>query len=113
MSEFPTIVYRVPGPNAGPGHTWASLGVADQEAMSKAIADGWHPTLPAAVEAWRSPPVRAIPPLTPEPVDDNAPPTRAEMEQKARELGIKFDGRTGDKTLLRKIEEALNGMVQA
>jgi hypothetical protein len=35
------------------------------------------------------------------------------MEQKARELGIKFDGRTGDKTLLRKIEEALNGMVQA
>ena len=112
MSEFPTIVYRVPGPNAGPGHTWASLGVADQEALEQAIADGWHVSLPAAVEAWRSPPVRAIPPLTPEPVDDNAPPTRAEMEQKARELGIKFDGRTSDKTLLRKIEEALNGMVE-
>lgn len=38
---------------------------------------------------------------------DNAPPTRAEMEAKATELGIKFDGRSSDKTLLAKIEEAL------
>ena len=38
---------------------------------------------------------------------DDAAPTRAEMEIKARELGIKFDGRTGDKSLLAKIEAAL------
>lgn len=38
---------------------------------------------------------------------DDAPPTRAELEQKATELGIKFDGRTTDKKLAAKIAEAL------
>lgn len=42
------------------------------------------------------------------PNDENTPPTREEMELKAKELGIQFDGRTADKTLLKKIEEALN-----
>lgn len=37
----------------------------------------------------------------------NAPPTRAELEQKANELGIKFDGRTTDKKLAAKIAEAV------
>ena len=41
--------------------------------------------------------------------DDDAPPTRDELEAKARELGVKFDGRTSDKTLLSKIEAALAG----
>ena len=39
--------------------------------------------------------------------DDNASPTREELEQKATELGIKFDGRTSDKRLLARIEAAL------
>lgn len=38
---------------------------------------------------------------------EDAPPTRAELEQKATELGIKFDGRTTDKKLAAKIAEAL------
>jgi hypothetical protein len=39
--------------------------------------------------------------------DDNAPLTRAEIEQKANELGIKFDRRTTDKKLIERIESAL------
>jgi hypothetical protein len=39
--------------------------------------------------------------------DDDAAPTRAELEAKATELGIKFDGRTKYKKLLAKINEAL------
>ncbi len=39
--------------------------------------------------------------------DDDAPPTRAELEQKARELGVKFDGRTTDGALLRRINAAM------
>ena len=39
--------------------------------------------------------------------EENAPPTREELEAKATELGIKFDGRTTDKRLLDKITEAL------
>jgi hypothetical protein len=37
------------------------------------------------------------------------PPTRDEMERKAKELGIKFDGRTTDKKLSAAIEAKLKG----
>ena len=40
---------------------------------------------------------------------DNAPPTRAELEAKATELGLKFDGRTTDRKLLAAIDAALKG----
>jgi hypothetical protein len=39
--------------------------------------------------------------------DDNAPPTRPELETKAKELGISFDGRTTDRKLGERIAEAL------
>jgi hypothetical protein len=39
--------------------------------------------------------------------DDNAPPTRAELEAQAVKLGLKFDGRTTDKRLLDRINEAM------
>ena len=39
---------------------------------------------------------------------DNAQPTREEMEVKAKELGIHFDGRTTDKSLAEKIEHVLS-----
>jgi len=39
--------------------------------------------------------------------DDNAPPTRQELEHQATLLGIKFDGRTTDKRLLDRISEAM------
>ena len=49
---------------------------------------------------------KAEPPQKPAAPDD-APPTREELEQKATELGLKFDGRTSDKRLLARIETAL------
>lgn len=39
--------------------------------------------------------------------EDNKPPTREELEAKAKELGITFDGRTTDKSLTEKIEHVL------
>ena len=39
--------------------------------------------------------------------EDDAPPTRAELEAKAKELGIRFDGRTGDKKLGQLIQDRL------
>jgi ribosomal protein L32E len=42
-------------------------------------------------------------------VESDAPPTREEMAIKARELGIKFDGRTSDKKLSSLIATALGG----
>ena len=40
-------------------------------------------------------------------VEDNSAPTRAELETMATELGLKFDGRTTDKRLSDKIDQAL------
>ncbi len=107
MTEFPTILYKCPGIWPGNGYSFATRPANDQTEFDAALADGWHPTVPQAVEAWRKP---VAVQTTPEPSSvppDDAAPTRAELEQKATELGIKFDGRTGDKTLLKKIEEAL------
>lgn len=44
----------------------------------------------------------------PEPINDDAEPTRAELEAKATELGIRFDGRTKDKKLGQLIQDRLS-----
>ncbi len=101
--SFPTIVYRTPGPHFGPpGKTYAFLGVANEAEMAKALADGWHPTIEQACE----PPAKA-PEVDSGGFADESPPTRAELEQKARELGVSFDGRTTDKRLAERIAAAI------
>jgi hypothetical protein len=40
---------------------------------------------------------------------DDAPPTRLELVDKAKELGLKFTKRTSDKKLLAMINEAIGG----
>ena len=40
-------------------------------------------------------------------------PTREELEEKARELSIRFDGRTSDAKLAANIKAALNGLDKA
>lgn len=42
-------------------------------------------------------------------IDDNAPPSRIELIEKAKELGIAFNKRTSDEVLLQRITEALQG----
>lgn len=42
--------------------------------------------------------------------DMSGNPTRSEMEEKAKELGISFRSNTPNETILKKIEEALNGI---
>jgi len=112
MTDFPTIVYRCPGDRAGPPHvTYRSVGVADQTAFDKALADGWFATLPEAVEAFLTPaPARVA--VVSEPAED-APPTREEMLTKAAEIGLTVDKRWSDKTLANKIIEALEAQEAA
>ena len=100
---FPTTLYKVPGPHSGPGFSYAYAGADTQDAYDALKAKGWCDSLPEAV----SPP--SVEPVAPEvasPADD-APVTRAELEAKANELGVKFDGRTSDALLLTRINAAL------
>lgn len=96
--DFPRLVYRCPGPWQCPGGTYEALAVQDEADLAASVKAGWFATLPEAI-AGESQDV--------EESNDDAPPTRAELEQKARELGIKFDGRTSDKKLLANITAAL------
>jgi hypothetical protein len=107
MTQFPMFLYQCPGTWSGDGFTFGGRVANDQGEFDAAVSDGWHPTVPQAVEAWRSPvqfPVPAAPASVP---DDDAPPTREELEAKATELGIEFDGRHKDSTLMKKIDDAL------
>jgi len=53
-------------------------------------------------------PFESVEAIEPDPIVESAP-TREEMAIKARELGIKFDGRTSDKKLSLLIATALGG----
>lgn len=84
--EFPRLVYK-----GGP----AKYQLVDgDEQLDAALADGWFLTVPEAiigVAAKLAEPVK--------PADDDAPPSRAELEAKATDLGITFTGKTSDKKL--------------
>lgn len=104
--DFPNLVYKAAGPYARPGGTYAYKPVANDEELSAAMADGWFCSLAEAV-AYKDLPTYSVAKVDEVIPAIDAPPTRQEMEAKAKELGIKFDGRTTDKVLLSKIEAAL------
>jgi hypothetical protein len=98
MAKYEDMVYRCPGPLPGNGFTWATKGVKSKEEHEQALKDGWFRTLPEAVAGKHA---------VIEKNDDKRPPTRAELEQKAAELNIKFDKKTTDKALGDLITKAL------
>jgi hypothetical protein len=91
MNDFPRMLYKAGGPEPIHGGHFFTLIVNDADELETALASGWAMTTPEAVEA-------AKPKAAPVP-DDYAPATREELERKANELQIKFDGRTSDKKL--------------
>lgn len=99
MSDFSEIVYRDGGRFQRPGGTYSTLGVKSQTELDAALSAGWFRTMPEAIAGVAVNHVA--------PVDEKSPPTRAELEQMASELGIKFDGRTSDRKLSALIDEKL------
>lgn len=80
--------------------------VSSREEYDSALDMGWFSTLGEAAiapEPEVAPPVEVVEP----PVD--APPTRGELEMKARDLGIKFHPNIGDKKLAHLITVSLGG----
>jgi hypothetical protein len=125
MPAFPALVYRAPGSSQhSSGGRYRYRGAANQAEYDALLAEGWHSTILAAVVAAgdrafahnRKPAglltkarakLAEQSPVAVVEAEDDAPATRVEMEAKATELGIKFDGRTTDARLLAKITEAL------
>lgn len=97
--QFPTLVYKGKGPHSRAGGTYDFAAAGNQEALDAKLADGWFTTLPEAIDAHDKPVVKS---------DDNAPPTRKELETKAKELGIQFGKKTTDAELGASITKALS-----
>jgi len=99
---FPTLAYKTPGPHYDPvtKKTYDFASAADEKQLAQLIEKGWYATKEEALTPKSVESVQA-------PQKDDLPPTRAEIEQMARDLGVKFDGRTSDKKLLKMIEDTL------
>lgn len=108
MTDYPTMVYRSPGPHrASGGGTFDFLGVDDADAMKAAFNAGWRATIAEAVAGKAATAILSEVKEAQEAVDDVSPATRDELEQKARELGVSFNKRTSDKVLSQRIAEQL------
>ena len=118
--EFPRWVFSCPGSLSRPGGTFSHKLAHDMDEAAQLLATGWYPTLPEAVEAFQaqSEQLRSYPPPPPPAVaqapaevpaigDDSLMPTRAEIESKMTELGLRMDKRKSDATLLAEIDLAL------
>jgi len=105
MTDFPTILYRTPGPFKKPrGGTYATRPAADKEAFDALIAKGWSASYEAAASKLdKKPKAKTIE------INEVSGPSREELEVKAKELGISFNARTSDITLSDRITEALGG----
>jgi hypothetical protein len=84
--QFPRLVYR--------SATEYEL-ADDKEQFDQFLKDGWFASVPEAIVGKHDIATEA------------APPTRSELENKAKDLGIKFTERTKDAKLLQLITEAL------
>lgn len=82
---FPRLVYKSASVH--------SL-VDDRDQFALMIKEGWFASVPEALSGVHD-------------VADESQPTRAELEQKANELELKFDGRTSDAKLAKLIESAI------
>jgi len=137
-TSFPAMIYRSPGQQRKPGGgTYNFDSVQTQEELDAKLAAGWFTSSAEAIEAagdnadgfkkpkpkWAIKPTKKKKPAKPldwreqakpapvpepEPIDEDAGPTREELEAKATELGIRFDGRTKDKKLGQLIQDRLS-----
>ncbi len=96
--KYQDMVYQCPGPHARKGGTFDTKGVNSKEEHEAALKNGWFNTLPEAIEGKSA--VVDLPPV-------ELPPTREELEQKAKELNIKFDKKTTDEVLAKKISDVM------
>jgi len=99
-----TMLYKAPGPHEiHGGHFDYTIVDANEEgAIEAAKADGWFETTDEAKAAADEAKAQREAEL-------NAPPTRAELEAKAKELGIQFSKKTTDEELGKLIQSKLEG----
>lgn len=108
MPVFPCHLYKVPGPHMGHGGVmYKYVGCPDAEEFKRLTAIGWYASLSEATAGKTAKEVIQTAEAMEDAVDAIVPETRAELEGMAKELGIGFNARTKDETLIQRIAEAL------
>lgn len=106
MTDFPTMVYRTPGPHAAPKGTYGYKGVVDQAEYDAALADGWFASIIEAMDGKAAAVVIAKVEEAQAAVDAITEETREHLEAKAKALGVSFNWKTSDEVLAARIAEA-------
>ena len=110
MTDFPTILYKTPGPHKKPrGGTYKTTGAADKAEFDELLKKGWFPSYEEAAAGKIAGKIIEAAEALEDAVDEVSAPTRDELETKAKELGVSFNARTSDKKLAERIAEALEG----
>jgi hypothetical protein len=108
MTDFPTIMYRTPGPYRKPGGgTYDTEGAADKAEFDALIAKGWFASYEEAAAVKKAAKVIEAAEAFDDAIDEVSDPTRDELETKAKQLGVSFNARTSDKKLAERIAAAL------
>ena len=99
-----TMVYRYPGDmiTLEDGQRYDFKVIGDDAELEH----GWHFTYWDARDAYEA--AKHINDDYMPPIEDDEPATRDELEAKAKELGIGYNSRTSDDTLLQRINEKLS-----
>ena len=104
-NEYPRMLFKAGGPEQFHGGQFSTLIVHNDDEKADALAAGWQLTTPEALEARQAEQDEAARVAAAKlaeqgaAADSTQPPTRAELEQKATELGISFSARLSDKKL--------------
>lgn len=102
MPDLPRMLYKADGEHEIHGGFFDYIIVDTAEELDSATALGWSVSPAEATEHKEQAKMIAAVPVPPM-VPMDAQPTRDELERKATELGIQFDGRTTDAKLAGKI----------
>jgi len=107
--DYPLALFRYGGSEDVDGVPVTSCVVLNVEQLEAAQADGWHRSAPEALAAHEAKLAEDEAEATAkrETAEDSKPPTRPELEAKAKELGIAFKPQTSSKQLLAAIEAKL------
>lgn len=113
--QFPMMLYKAPGRNEVHGMMLDHVLVHNADELEEKLEQGWFEKTTDAHAAYVREQARAAEERAAlanteaaaranSNAPDTAPPTRAELELKARELGIAFNGKTTDAALSKLID---------
>ena len=100
--------YKAGGTEQIHGGRFSTMVVVNEDELAYALEQGWALSTPDALYmAAEAEALKKEAEQVKTETADSAQPTRAELEQKAAEMGLQIDKRWGDKRLQAEIEAAL------